>query len=112
MFLGFFCLFGSIVLLPLYLQQLMGYTALWAGLVLGPGGISSFFVMPLAGILMKIGIKPRHLLIAGLGASAYALLMMSNFNLQADFYSISMPRLVQGLGLRALLCPPGGRILR
>ena len=42
MFLGFFCLFASIVLLPLYLQQLMGYTAFWAGLVLGPGGISTF----------------------------------------------------------------------
>ncbi|MGA2404342.1 MAG: DHA2 family efflux MFS transporter permease subunit, partial [Syntrophobacteraceae bacterium] len=105
MFLGFFCLFGSIVLLPLYLQQLMGYTALWAGLVLGPGGISSFFVMPLAGILMKKGIKPRYILIVGLALSAYALLMMSNFNLQADFYSISMPRLVQGLGLGLFFVP-------
>ncbi|MEJ2170022.1 MAG: DHA2 family efflux MFS transporter permease subunit, partial [Desulfobacterales bacterium] len=35
MFAGFFCLFASIVLLPLYLQNLMGYTAFWAGLVLG-----------------------------------------------------------------------------
>lgn len=46
MFLGFFCLFGSIVLLPLYLQQLMGYTALWAGLVLGPGAYRASLSCP------------------------------------------------------------------
>ena len=105
MFLGFFCLFGSIVLLPLYLQQLMGYTALWAGLVLGPGGISSFFIMPIAGILMRKGIKPRHLLILGLGATAYSQWLMSNFNLQADFYSVAWPRLIQGLGLGLFFVP-------
>jgi len=105
MFLGFFCLFGSFVLLPLYTQQLMGYTALWAGLILGPGGVSSFFVMPLAGILMRKGIKPRFLLIAGLGITSYALWMMSNFNLEADFYSIALPRLIQGLGLGLFFVP-------
>ena len=94
MFLGFFCLFGSIVRLPFYTQQLMGYTAFWAGLVIGPGGISSFLVMPMAGFLMKKGIKPWILLIAGLSIASYALWMMSNFNLQGDFYSIALPRLI------------------
>jgi DHA2 family multidrug resistance protein len=108
MFLGFFCLFGSIVLLPLYVQQLMGYTAFWAGLVLGPGGISSFVVMPLSGFLMKKGIKPRSLLMTGLGISAYALWMMSNFNLQGDFYSIALPRFVQGFGLGMFFVPLAG----
>jgi hypothetical protein len=40
---GFFCLFGRIVLLALYLQDLMGYTEFQAGLILGPGGIAAFF---------------------------------------------------------------------
>jgi DHA2 family multidrug resistance protein len=105
MFLGFFCLFGSIVLLPLYLQELMGYTALWAGLVLGPGGISSFLIMPVAGILMRKGIRPRHILIIGLATTAYSQWLMSNFNLQADFYSVAWPRLVQGLGLGLFFVP-------
>ncbi len=105
MFLGFFCLFGSIVILPLYLQQLMGYTALWAGLVLGPGGISSFFVMPMAGILMKKGIKPRHLLVIGLATTAYAQLLMAQFNLDADFYAIAVPRFIQGFGLGMFFVP-------
>jgi DHA2 family multidrug resistance protein len=105
MFLGFFCLFGSIVLLPLYLQQLMGYTALWAGLVLGPGGVASFFIMPIAGILMRKGIKPRHLLIIGLAATAYSQWLMSNFNLQADFFSVAVPRFIQGFGLGLFFVP-------
>lgn len=107
MFLGFLCLFGSIVILPLYLQQLMGYTALWAGLVLGPGGISSFFIMPVAGTLMKQGIKPRYLLIIGLATTSYAQWLMAQFNLQADFFSIAVPRLIQGIGLGLFFVPLG-----
>lgn len=105
MFLGFFCLFGSFVLLPLYAQELMGYTALWAGLILGPGGISSFIVMPIAGALMKKGLKPWIILVAGLAITSYALLMMSDYNLQADFFAIALPRLVQGLGLGMFFVP-------
>jgi DHA2 family multidrug resistance protein len=41
MFFAFFNLFGSIVLLPIFLQTLMGYTATLAGVVLGPGGIAT-----------------------------------------------------------------------
>ncbi|MDR3555304.1 MAG: DHA2 family efflux MFS transporter permease subunit [Syntrophobacteraceae bacterium] len=105
MFLGFFCLFGSFVLLPLYAQELMGYTALWAGLILGPGGISSFIVMPISGILMKKGVKPWIILLAGLATTTCALLMMSGYDLQADFYSIALPRLIQGIGLGGFFVP-------
>ena len=105
MFLGFFCLFGSFVLLPLYAQELMGYTAFWAGLILGPGGVSSFVVMPIAGALMKKGVKPWIILMVGLAVTSYALLMMSGFDLQADFYAIAMPRLIQGIGLGGFFVP-------
>ncbi len=108
MFAGFFCLFGSIFLLPVYLQQLMGYTAMWAGLVLGPGGISSFFIMPIAGILMKKGFNPRNLLATGLVITAYALWLMSGFNLDASFWSVSWPRLLQGFGLGLFFVPLSG----
>jgi DHA2 family multidrug resistance protein len=104
-FLGFFSLFGSFLLLPLYAQQLMGYTAFWAGLILGPGGIASFFVMPIAGILLRKGVKPYLLLMAGLCTATYSLWMMSNFNLEGNFFSIALPRMVQGLGLGAFFVP-------
>ncbi len=105
MFTGFFCLFGSIVLLPLYLQNLMGYTALWAGLVLGPGGLASLMIMPVAGMLMKRGVRPNHLLAVGLTLAAVALTLMSRFNLQADFFSAAWPRIVQALGMGLFFVP-------
>jgi MFS transporter, DHA2 family, multidrug resistance protein len=105
MFAGFFSLFGTIVLLPLYLQNLMNYTALWAGLVLGPGGVASFIVMPVAGIMMRKGLNPRTLLATGLVIISYSLWLMSGFNLEADFIAISWPRVVLGLGMGLFFVP-------
>ena len=105
MFTGFFTLFGGLVLLPLFVQELMGYTAFWAGLVLGPGGIAAFFVMPLAGALMKKGVSPRLLLLIGLVILAFSLFLMSGFNLDAGFMEIAWPRIVMGFGLGLFFVP-------
>jgi DHA2 family multidrug resistance protein len=105
MFAGFLTLFGTLVLLPLYLQDLMNYTALWAGLVLGPGGIASFLVMPVAGVLMKKGVNPRNLLALGLIISTYSIWVMSEFNLDASFFAISWPRVVMGFGIGLFFVP-------
>jgi DHA2 family multidrug resistance protein len=105
MFSGFFCLFGSIVLLPLYLQTLMGYNAFWAGLVLGPGGIAAFFIMPVAGLLMKRKVSPRLLLAVGLAVSAFSLWLMSGFNLEAGFKEVAWPRIIQGFGIGLFFVP-------
>lgn len=107
MFTGFFCMFGSIVLLPLYLQNLMGYTALWAGFVLGPGGIASLLIMPIAATLLKRGGRPHLLLTVGLTLAAISLWMMSRFNLDADFVSIAIPRIIQGFGMGLFFVPLG-----
>jgi len=105
MFLGFFSLFGTLVLLPLYLQKLMGYTALWAGLVLGPGGLASFMVMPLIGTLMRKGAPPRLFLGVGLCICAVAIRLMADFNLQAGFWELSWPRVLLGLGMGMFFVP-------
>jgi len=108
MFMGFFCLFGGFVLLPLYAQTLMGYTAVWAGFVLGPGGIASLIVMPMAGILMKKGMNARTLLALGLFTMACSLWLMGGLNLQADFSSIALPRFIQGFGIGLFFVPLAG----
>jgi len=105
MFMGFFSMFGSFVLLPLYAQTLMGYTAMWAGLVLGPGGVASLIMMPIGGALMKKGVKPRRLLALGLSTMACALWLMSGLNLDADFLAIALPRFLQGFGLGLFFVP-------
>jgi DHA2 family multidrug resistance protein len=91
--------------LPLYAQNLMNYTAFWAGLVLGPGGVASFIIMPVAGILMRRGVNPRNLLAMGLAILASAIWLMSRFNLQAGFFAIATPRMIQGFGLGLFFVP-------
>lgn len=104
-FAGFFAFFGGIVLLPLYLQNLLGYTSFWAGLVLGPGGLASLCVMPLTGFLMKKGVQSRVFVFFGVMIQFFALQMMSRFNLEADFQSVAIPRVVQAFGLGMFFVP-------
>lgn len=103
-FLGFFAFFGSVVLLPLYVQKLMGYTAFLAGLVMGPGAIASIFFLPLVGRLTKF-IDARYLLAIGFMGQLLALYLMSHFTLQIGFWQIIWPRLIQGAGLAFFFVP-------
>jgi MFS transporter, DHA2 family, multidrug resistance protein len=104
MFFGFFAFFGSIVLLPLYLQNLIGYTAFLSGLVLGPGGMATLFMMPVAGRLIG-RVDSRILLSFGVLTNAYALFLMSHFNLEADFWTVIWPRVIQGVGISFFFVP-------
>lgn len=104
MFFGFFNLFASIVLLPIYLQTLMGYTATLAGWVLGPGGIATMVALIITGRLIT-RMNPKILLSAGIIVCAYATYRMSQFNLNADFYTVLLPRIVLGIGMGFFFVP-------
>ncbi|MDH4233459.1 MAG: DHA2 family efflux MFS transporter permease subunit, partial [Nitrospirota bacterium] len=104
MFFAFFNLFGSIVLLPIYLQTLMGYTATLAGMVLGPGGLATLIAMPIAGRLVT-KVNPKGLLAFGIIVSAWSTHLMSQFSLSADFNVIIWPRIVLGVGMGFLFIP-------
>jgi DHA2 family multidrug resistance protein len=104
MFVGFFNLFASIVLLPIYLQTLMGYTSFLAGFVLGPGGIATLIALPLAGGLVN-KVNPKALLGFGIVVNAYATYLMSRFNLSADFFTVIWPRIVLGIGMGFFFIP-------
>ena len=64
-----FVLYGSMVLLPIWLQTLLGYPALQAGIAMAPRGMGSFIAMPIVGALLARG-DPRKFLAAGLLISA------------------------------------------
>ncbi len=98
MFMAFFAFFGSIVLLPLYLQTLLGYTAFLAGIVLGPSGAVALLVLPIAGKLTE-RVDARYLLAYGLIMTAYSVYYMSGFNLGIDFGTAVYSRMLQGLGM-------------
>jgi len=104
MFITFFNLLGSVVLLPLYVQILMGYTAFQAGWILAPGGVVTLLCMPIAGKLTD-KYNPKYVLTVGILLCALATRLMSRFSLQADFLSIMIPRMILGMGMAALFVP-------
>jgi DHA2 family multidrug resistance protein len=106
MFVLGFVLYGSTMLLPIFLQTLMGYTALLSGLVLSPGGVAVILLMPLVGVLLsKASVEPRWLIMFGLIVSAAGLFHMARFNLQIDFRTAMQARVIQSMGMAFLFVP-------
>ena len=99
-----FVLYGSMVLLPVMLQTLLGYPPLQAGIAMAPRGIGSFFMMPLTG-MMTGTFDARKLLTAGLLVGGSTLIWLSWLNLQAGYWDIFWPQLLQGVGMSLLFVP-------
>jgi MFS transporter, DHA2 family, multidrug resistance protein len=99
-----FVLYGSMVLLPIMLQTALGYPPLQAGIAMAPRGIGSFFMMPLTG-LMTGKFDARKLLTCGLVVGGSTLIWLSILNLQAGYWDIFWPQLIQGVGMSLLFVP-------
>jgi DHA2 family multidrug resistance protein len=104
MFVLGFVLYGSTMALPLFLQTLLGYTAMQSGLALSPGGLMIMVMMPIVGILLS-KIEARWLIIFGLLASSVGLFQMSHWNTQINFGHSVSARVVQSFGLAFLFVP-------
>lgn len=99
-----FVLYGSLVLLPILLQTLLGYPALQAGIAMAPRGIGSFIAMPVVGYLTS-KIDPRKLVVAGLLSGAWTLFWLGGLNLQAGYWDVFWPQFFQGIALGLLFVP-------
>ncbi len=97
-------LYGTTVLLPIFLQTLLGYNATLSGLVLSPGGIAVMVMMPIVGFLIG-KIQARWLVIVGVLITSVSLFHMSQFNLQVDFQTAMWARIYQSLGMAFLFVP-------
>ncbi|HEV2688313.1 MAG TPA: DHA2 family efflux MFS transporter permease subunit [Bryobacteraceae bacterium] len=97
-------LFGSTVLIPLFLQELMGYTATRAGLVITPGGFVVMGLMPLVGFLVS-RVQARYLVAFGLLLSGIALYHMTSFSLDIDYSTAMWARIYQASALAFLFVP-------
>ena len=99
-----FVLYGSMVLLPIMLQTVLAYPPLQAGIAMAPRGVGSFFMMPLTG-LMTGRFDARKLLTAGLLIGGLTLIWLSWLNLQAGYWDIFWPQLIQGVGMSLVFVP-------
>ena len=97
-------LYGSTALLPIFLQTLLGYTALLSGLVLSPGGILVVILLPVVGKLLT-HIESRWLVVFGLAILSLSLFHMASFNLEVDFRTAMTARIYQSAGMAFLFVP-------
>lgn len=104
MFVLGFCLFGSTVLIPQFVQAMLGYTAERAGLVISPGGLGIIVLMPLVGFLVA-KVDARILVAYGFFSCSIALFAMMNLNLGVSYGYVAWLRVFQASGLAFLFVP-------
>jgi DHA2 family multidrug resistance protein len=104
MFMLGFALLGSTLLLPLFMQTLLGYTAEQAGMALSPGGFTIMLLMPLVGFLLS-RYDARRLMAVGLVVLSFSLFHMTRFDLNVDFRTVVFARMIQSAGLAFLFVP-------
>jgi DHA2 family multidrug resistance protein len=115
---GYGLYFGNLVLLPLWLQTDIGYTATDAGLVLAPVGVFAIILSPVTGKILP-RTDPRYISTASFLIFALVFWMRSRYTTGVDTYSLMLPTLIQGIGMAGFFIPlvsitlsglPGNRI--
>ena len=96
--------FGNVVLLPLWLQQYMGYTATLAGWVLAPVGFLAIVLSPVVGRISD-RVDPRILVTISFAIFALVLFMRAHFNTNATIGTLMLPTVIQGAGMAAFFIP-------
>jgi len=96
--------FGNVVLLPLWLQQYMGYTATLAGWVLAPVGFLAILLSPVVG-RVNDRVDPRIMVTLSFTIFALVLFMRAHFNTDATIGTLMLPTVIQGAGMAAFFIP-------
>lgn len=97
-------LYGTTILIPQFLQIVMGYSAERSGWALSPAGFVMVLTMPIAGLLVA-KLDARWIISIGFAATAAALYHMTNLSLQIDFGTIVIWRIFQVAGLSFIFIP-------
>jgi DHA2 family multidrug resistance protein len=96
--------FGNVVLLPLWLQSNMGYTATYAGLVTAPVGILAIVLTPVVGRMLAVT-DPRRIVTVAFLIFALVCYMRSGFTPQSDVATLVVPTVIQGAAMAAFFVP-------
>jgi len=104
MFVLGFSLYATTILIPQFVQTLLGYTAELAGLVLSPAGLMMMCMMPVVGFLSG-KVDPRKLIGYGFLMLTLSLFWMGNLNLQLSYPQLVFMRIFQASGLAFLFIP-------
>lgn len=97
-------LYGSAVLIPQLAQQQMGYTAMWAGLVLTPGALLIIVVIPIVGKLMPY-VQTRYIVAFGFTLLGCAMIYSHGLTPNMDFGTLAKIRSAQSVAIGLLFVP-------
>jgi DHA2 family multidrug resistance protein len=100
-----FVLYGSLVLLPLFMQTLLGWTAATAGFWTSPRGIGTAILMPVVGYLLGRNLDGRPMLAFGLVITSIAFFGYSTMSLQSGTWDIFWHQINQGVGMAFVFVP-------
>ncbi len=92
---GYAVFFGAIVVLPLWLQEYMGYTQIWAGMMMMPFGLLALLLAPFVARSVQV-VDPRLVACVGFVVFALVSFMRADFNAEADWVTIALPMFIQG----------------
>ena len=102
--LGYALLFANNLLLPLWLQSNMGYTATWAGLVSAPSGLVAIVLTPIVGKLSQ-KIDVRWFATTSFVSYGASFLMRAHYTPDSSFWTFTVPLLIQGIGMATFFVP-------
>ncbi len=97
-------LYSAITLIPLFLQTLMGYTALQSGIAVATRGLGALMTMPVVGYLTGV-VDFRKLIACGFCLVAASLWIIGGLNLEIAMWQIAWPSIVTGVGLAMVFVP-------
>lgn len=101
---GYGLFFGNVVLLPLWLQQWMGYSATDAGMALAPVGLLAILLTPLVGRQVATW-DPRWMATVAYLIFSVVMWLRSGFTPQTDLFTILIPTVLQGAALALFFIP-------
>jgi MFS transporter, DHA2 family, multidrug resistance protein len=104
MFVMGYVMYGSLVLMPQYVQVMLGWSAERAGMVLSPGGLTLMLLMPVVGYLVG-KVDARVLIMSGFVLAMLALYHMTALDAQIDYRNAVMMRIYMNFGLALLFVP-------
>jgi DHA2 family multidrug resistance protein len=97
-------MYSAVAMVPLFVQMLLGYTALSSGIATAPRGMGAILAMPIAGALLS-HVDGKWLVMFGVALMAMSTLMFGNITLDTAMINLVLPNILQGFGMALVMVP-------
>ncbi|NTV45100.1 MAG: DHA2 family efflux MFS transporter permease subunit [Chlorobiales bacterium] len=98
-------LFGTLFIFPVFVQRLLGFTALQTGLILFPSALTTAIFIPFVGKMVQKGVSPKPLIFIGFSSFAFFCFDLAQETLQSGSGDFFWPLIVRGFGLAFIFTP-------